>query len=570
MPDRAFGTRPIIKLNGARLPVQVERCVKEVVVDSDLGAPGSCVVTFADPERNILDTVGADFFQSLEISASAVEETSELRLFVGDVYGMEFEADESGVFAVLRAYDASYKLKQQRAITSFNNMTDKQLVTELAQSVSMTLGNVDDTNVTHPYLAQFNETHWDFLAERARANDCVLFVRDGRLHFERSTDASAGPPAGDHASTDPLQLIAGHNLTYLRTRATASQQVAEVEVRGWDPARKEVVQTTATSNSRSAHLPSTPSEVGSANGSQTRVAPFPEVAAEPDCKLLASAVAERVGASFAFAEGEAIGDPRLSAGVAVSIGRSGRFDGQYTLTATRHVFDRRGYRTIFRVSGDHDRTLYGLMGSPERSKADMTGVFPAIVTNVADPEKLGRVKLSFPWMSDDFETDWARVMQIGAGADRGMLWFPEVGDEVLVSFLGGRAATPFVLGGLYNGQDTPPFSGFADPVDGKIDTRCLRSRIGHSLVLHDDPGRESIELHTGDGSVSFVLDQAKGSLVIKSSMNIELEAGLNLTLKAGNDIVIDAGGSADVRAGTTMSVTGGATVDVSAPAIRLN
>ena len=179
-----------MKLNGVRLPVQVEDYVKEVVVEQDLNAPGSCLIVFADPERNILDTIGAGFLQSLEISASAVEETEESAIFVGDVYSLEFEADESGAFATVRGYDAAYKLKQGRGITSFNDVTDFEVVNQLAKDADVPVGNVEGDRVVDPYLAQMNQSHWDFLQQRVNANDCVLHVRDGLLQFEKSTDAA--------------------------------------------------------------------------------------------------------------------------------------------------------------------------------------------------------------------------------------------------------------------------------------------------------------------------------------------------------------------------------------------
>lgn len=571
MPPRAFGTKPTIILDGDRLPVEIEPHLVEVVVETDLTAPGSCLVTFADPGRDVLDALGVDFLQRLEVLASPVEEVEEEPLFVGDVYGFDFMADETGTFALIRAYDATYKLKQRRGISSFCDVTDGDVVRTLAEDAGVETGTIDGGDVIHPYLAQVNQSHWDFLQRRAQASDCTLHVCDGRLAFTKSTEASDGPRPGDHASTDPLQLIAGHNLVYFRVRTTASQQVGAVEVRGWDPSRKETVVAEAEANSRSARLETTPAEIGTQHGTETRVAAFPGLTTQAACDVIATSVAERVAASFGYAEGQAIGDPRLRAGVAVSVGRTGRFDGQYTLTAARHVFGRAGYHTTFSVSGEHDRTLHGLSagrGAPGTHRFD--GVYPAIVTNVADPGSLGRVKLKLPWLADDYETDWARVMQIGAGPDRGILWFPEVDDEVLVAFIGGDPAAPAVIGGLYNGTDTPPFEGFADPEDGQVDTRCLQTRAGHALVFCDAEGEQSVRLHTGDASISITLDQARGTLVIESGGDVELRADGNVAITAGRDLTLEAAGTGTIRANAGLKLESAGSVAVSGATIQLN
>ena len=201
-------------------------------------------------------------------------------------------------------------------------------------------------------------------------------------------------------------MIAGHNLLYLRARATAAQQVQQVAGAGWGPTQKQTIIVPAQADSRGG-VDTDPIRHRGVPRRTNAMAPFPELTTQAECELVAASVAERIAATFGYAEGEAIGDPRLRAGVAVSFGRTGRFDGKYTLTSTRHVFDRRGYHTEFRVSGDHDRTLYGLPAEGTRHASASPGVVNAIVTNVNDPRQLGRVKVAFPWLADDYESNWA-------------------------------------------------------------------------------------------------------------------------------------------------------------------
>ena len=125
------------------------------------------------------------------------------------------------------------------------------------------------------------------------------------------------------------------------------------------------------------------------------------------------------------------------------------------------------------------------------------------------------MKLTFPWLSDDYVSDWARTVHAGAGKDRGFFVLPEVGDEVLVAFEQGDIRRPYVVGGLFNGVDTPK-PGPIDDVDGgsgAINRRSLVSRRGHRIDLLDQDGRkEGIALATGDGKHTFTLD-ATGSAV---------------------------------------------------------
>ena len=100
-----------------------------------------------------------------------------------------------------------------------------------------------------------------------------------------------------------------------------------------------------------------------------------------------------------------------------------------------------------------------------------------LVSDVRDPEGLGRVKLTFPWLSETFESGWARVSSAGAGRDRGFIVVPEVDDEVLVAFEDGDPSFPYVLGGLWNGRDKPPRHQ-VDGSKGDVRTRTFRTARG--------------------------------------------------------------------------------------------
>ena len=117
----------------------------------------------------------------------------------------------------------------------------------------------------------------------------------------------------------------------------------------------------------------------------------------------------------------------------------------------------------------------------------------ALVTDVDDPDRAGRVKLSFPWLSDDYESWWARVAQLGAGDQRGAVWLPEVNDEVLVAFEHGDTRRPYVVGSLYNGVDLPRLGdGLVDASTGAVKRRGFVSKAGHRLVFLDDDAKSGV------------------------------------------------------------------------------
>jgi phage baseplate assembly protein gpV len=88
--------------------------------------------------------------------------------------------------------------------------------------------------------------------------------------------------------------------------------------------------------------------------------------------------------------------------------------------------------------------------------SQINGVVKAVVTNVNDPEKKGRVKVRFPSLEGQQEADWIQIATMIAGKDRGSSLTPEINDEVLVAFDGGDVRFPYVIGVLWDGRNKPP------------------------------------------------------------------------------------------------------------------
>lgn len=194
------------------------------------------------------------------------------------------------------------------------------------------------------------------------------------------------------------------------------------------------------------------------------------------------------------------------------------------------------------------------------------GVAAGLVTNNQDPDGMGRVRLKFPWLSDDNETDWVRIATFMAGGQRGSFFLPEVGDEVLVAFEHGDINHPFVIGFLWNGVDKPP----ADNSDGKNNIRKITSRSGHEIIFDDnsDQQQEKVEIHTKAGH-KIVLDDSAGaekieikdktgsnSVVFDSVQNsISVESAMQLKIKS-QMIEIEAGATISIKAGATLTLQG--------------
>ena len=139
------------------------------------------------------------------------------------------------------------------------------------------------------------------------------------------------------------------------------------------------------------------------------------------------------------AEGVCMGDDAIKvcagAMISITIEKSSRFSGNYLVTQARHDIVGGQYTVWFNASGNAPETLLSLVqASDAQYSAKINGVVVAIVTDVADPDKIGRVKVKYPWLAKDgadIQSDWARVGAVGAGKKYGIAFIPKVGDESL-------------------------------------------------------------------------------------------------------------------------------------------
>ena len=343
----------------------------------------------------------------------------------GEVTAIEAEYDALGARAIVRGYDHSHRLHRGRRTETYRNVKDSDIAAQIARRAGVQVGTVDDSRTTHEHVSQANVSDWEFLQARAREIGFEVLVADGKLQFRKPVASAEAPAGGDFSSKDPLQLVIGQDLLEFRPRITSSEQVKEVEVRGWDPIKKQAVVGSAAAGTTSAKLSSNPGAAGRhVREPRLRCRRPSRSRRSVRSTLPPQSIAERIGSAFAEADGVVRGNPKLRAGTAVSVSVvADDFAGGYTPRTTRHVFDHEGYRTEFIVSGRQERSILGLPGrQPERGSAGdrrICGHRGRDRHQQQRPEKLGRVKLKFPWLADAYESDWARIVQLGAGPNSG-------------------------------------------------------------------------------------------------------------------------------------------------------
>jgi phage baseplate assembly protein gpV len=480
-----------LAVDGAPLVAEVGRALSGVFVQQRLSLPALCELTFSDPPGPLS-------------AASQWSPGAALRLWVDERQPLLFDGEITAVEEVygparqrevrVRAYDRLHRLRKQHSLRAHVQIT----VGALAQELMAPLGVAVAAAYPGPVwtrLIQHDRSDLHFLVDLAGEVGLYLTLRERVLHLltlEGSDEAA-------------LALTLGEDLLEARFDRNNEPACCALHVAGWNALHIAAHQGRAGQQGSGEQ----------ANQEHNRMGRL--LQDDDHARWLAQAELARRTAHERSFWGIAEGDPRLRPGTAVQIaGVERALTGRYTLTAVTHTIDhQRGF--ISELS-----TLPPALPAPGSSLAQAgQGVTLAVVSQVNDPQGLGRIRATLPGYGG-LETDWMHVICIGAGQGKGLVALPDIGDTVLLLLVQGEAAAGVVLGGLF---------GMAGPFDSGVEGDAVRR---YTLQT---PGGQRVLLD--DARQVLRLEDSAGSVVELSSQKVRIHAKRDLELEApGRSIVI--------------------------------
>ena len=570
----------VLTLDGRSLDATHLAGLLSVTVEQTWSAADRIELTFSDHLHDAPSvTIGATI--DVKIGRGSSEEP----LFKGEITAIGYRWSYGTRTAVFEGYDARHKLTRNITPTSYENITLKQVAEAVAQRHGLSVRSPHVlTSTTYPSL-MVAASDFAVLQHIARLSGCTWSLDDTTIVFE---DATARPA---------LVTLTDADLTDFDLRFTPIERTTEVAVHGWDPVNKQAIvgkQAMPTSRHTPTNLDTTTSLK---QGPATSWSAGPISAADAD--VLAMAIGRRLRDAEVTGRGTTRANAKIRPGTMVEVrGVSPRVNGKYLVSAADHVFgDSWGSLTThFRV-GPADAALADLMGERGAPNAATLGVTIGIVTDIERKDQgaqPGTVRVKLPMISDSVQTGWARVMSQGSGADRGMVFLPEVGDEVLVAFEHGDLNRPYVLGTVWNQAGKV----FGDTVAGNANQeRRIVSKLGNrirfvdkkegdatsGLVIEADQAKTKLffgykqtlfettdrPLEIKNGKASIVLDKdeititankitiksATGDLVVDTS-NVSVKAKQKFEVTANSQINIKGTGPATIESSAIMTVKG--------------
>lgn len=583
-----------LKIDDQDMPRDLFEKIDEISVESSLHLPDVATMTLRDPSANLLDDEKIKVGTKIKVVAEV--KNNQETVFDGEIVEVEPRYSQATQQVRFRAFDRLHRLARGTHTRTFQNVSDMDLVKKLASEAGMNAKTSGNT-VVHNYVLQHNQTNLAFLRERVSRLGCILYADGIDLICE------------ELKGQEPIELTWGDNLYEFLPRLTSMQQTSKQTVRSWDPKQKRAVigQEASGSGKPQVEEASKSEQVTQEayNMETPETSSYLVVRDQGYAAAIAKARRNTVAEHLLEARGTSAGYPRLTAGNKIVIKNVGkRFSGEYIASSVRHLYrNGEGYSTEFVISGSRADSLAGMMRASAEgaggyggqgqgatfSNTRAPGLMIGIVTNNNDPENQGRVKVKLPALTEDDESDWARVVNIGGGSNRGTLVLPEVDDEVLVGFEHGDVHHPYILGGLWNGNDSPQHSSADTVAGGKVVRRSFKTRLGHELryddpeggdpplimfesskkhkmVINDDKKEPHIQLKTTGEHEVMMMDGSSPKVLIKDKNGNEI-----LIDTSANLIQITSTGSIELKASTGVSIDGGGgNVDIRGATINLN
>jgi Rhs element Vgr protein len=511
----------------------------------------------------------SDFVPGAVIEIKLGYRGSESTAFKGIVVKHAIKIRERGSSVlVVDCRDEVVKMTSVCKSKYFKDSKDSEIIEEIIDAYSIEK-DIETTTVMHGQMVQYNCSDWDFVQCRAEANGLLCMADDGKLTIKKP----------EFSADSVVDFQFGATILDLDAEIDARLQYKAVKGATWDFTNQEIL------GDVEAAEPTIP-QAGNLSGSELADVlgdedftlynggkmPEPELQQWVNAKLL------RHRMSLIRGKVTTAGTLDVLPGKIVTLqGAGDRFDGKLFVTAVRHQFEQGDWKTI---------TQFGI--NPEWFVQTYTvqqplagGLLPAIqglhagiVTQLeGDPDGEERILVRIPIIHKEDEGAWCRISTIDAGNERGMIFRPELNDEVLVGFINSDPRHGVVLGMMHSSALPAHL-----PASDDNHEKGYQSRSKMKLIFNDD--KKSILIETPGGHKVSIDEDAKKiemedlhgnkitmddkgitiesikDIILKASTELNMEAGTNATLKGGAQTKVEGGSGAEVSSGGTTNVKG--------------
>ncbi len=562
-----------LKINGDAVSVQYQ--VSSILIAKEVNRIPSAKLMIYDG-----DAAAQDFSISNEetfVPGAAIEITvgyhsDETSLFKGIIlkHSLKIRNDRSPLL-ILDCRDSAVKMTIARKNKYFYNQKDSEAIEEIVQGYGLDT-DIEDSDVQHESIVQYDCTDWDFVLSRMEANGKLCFIEAGKITAKKP----------DFSTDTVLDAIFGATILELDADLDASNQYQSMKGQTWDYANQAITSVDAREPGFEENGNISGDDLGKVLGITEYDLYSGEDITEDELQNLADARLLKARLSRCRGRVKFRGYGQVNPGDLINIGGVGdRFNGKVFVSGVRHEIVNGNWDTDvqFGLNNELFTKQYDVNSSPAVNMLPaIQGLQIGIVTDLEnDPGSQDRVRVRLPIINANEDGVWCRVSCLDAGSNRGTFFRPEIGDEVIVGFLNNDPRNPVLLGMLNSSAKPAPLN-----ASNQNDEKGYISRSGIKMIFNDDenslkiatPAGKKITVSDSDNIIKLEDENGNSisidasSISVESVADISLKATGNLTLEAVN-ITLSPSSSFAMSSGGASLNAGSGSASLSAPSVTV-
>lgn len=458
-------------------------------------------------------------------------------LFRGIIISQGLKIRDGGKASVVIACrDEVIKMAKKRESRCYTDMSDSDIWSLIAGNYPGVKLLAGSTAVTHSMMVQSDCSDWDFVVKRADVNGRICLIENGTMTVT----------APDYKQVAVLSAEPGVNILEMDAEIDASHQISEVSAQGWSPAEQKVVQVRGKDPKVSLNDSVTLGSLSEATGTgklllnQGGTLSREELQAWSDALMLKRQLAMFRGRVLCK------GIQPVKPGQVVALKRVvAPFDGKVFVRGVQHNLSTDGWQQEILFGIDPIWFTSTAEASPKAAAALVPPVsglqIGKVVQGHNDPTGEYRVQVYIPFLSGSNQGIWCRLASPDAGKGRGLVFRPEIGDEVIVGFIGDDPRQAIVVGTLYSSARPAPV-----PADENNAQKGFVTRSGIRMIFDDE--KASFSLATPHGNKITVDDNSGEITIVDEEQNKVLLGNKGISLFSSKDIELKASGSIKLSA----------------------
>lgn len=444
-----------------------------------------------------------------------------------------YQKKQANSLLIIDCVDKAITLSNSYTSEIFENKTDSEIIKNLLKKNIEIKIDVFPTNYKNVFFPKYNIDDWSFIVERCKKNGLVVINSNNSISIIN--------PNLINKKSSLLVSNSGSTVSF-EANLNSQNQINTLKLNSIDSFFNKL-------NSKNSSEPNV--IVSSKNNLKTEKKKFtniteidlPSDIENTELKILADSILKISRLKKINGKTKFKGVPEIDLDSIVTLDGFGKkFDGDVYVTGVNHELEDGKVFTEISFGFDNDFLKTEKIIDKNNLINKISGLHLGKVIEINnDPLKQNRIKVQIPVISDKNKGIWAKLSHLFTSKNGGSFLIPEIGSQVVVSFIADDPRNPVILGTLYNNQFNPRYS-----IKKTNNIKSLTTKS--NLVLEFDENENKITLSSPRGNKIIINEKSKEVIITDENKNsistsptgIDIESKKNVTIFSRGNIELSA------------------------------